>query len=732
MGATSILIASRSVSDVTKIEPFNGMFFKRWQQKILMILDISGVEYVLKTAKPIEGSEDYDKVLAEWTKADKLCKSMILNALSNELFDVFCGLTHAADIWIALLQKYVVEAAGIKKYAIGNFLKFNMSDNKDVSFQIHGFHLVVSELKREGMDLPEPFIVGALIEKLPESWIDYKNNMKHKRKDMSLEEVIVHIRIKEKNSSLINSDKAKELTSKANLVEDNNRKFGNKVGNKGKKYNNNNSHNKHDTRLKAVNSAVKKKKNCFVCGKPGHYAQQCRHKKSDQGGKPIANLVESDIIAAVLVSEANMVSGEKNWVVDSGATQHICANKSAFTSYTPMGEGEEQVFMGDSRPSPVVGKGKVLLKLTSGKTLVVTDVLHVPNIRQNLVSVSLLGKAGVKVAFESDKLVMTRNGNFVGKGYCNNGLFVLNISEIMNENASSSTYMPVLNYFNSSVNIVDCMDMWHAPKQRNDKFNGVFIDNGFDVNEADRCIYSKSTDNSVVIICLYVDDMLILGTDLLIINETKNFLSSNFDMKDMGEANVILGMKISKTKVGFTLSQPHYVEKILKRFNNFDVKPVSSPYDSSVKLVRNSGHSVSQSEYAQVIGNLMYLMNCTRPDIAYVVSRLSRYTQNPSKDHWDAITRVLKYLKGTVDYGLKFCGFPSVLEGYSDANWISDSDETKSKSGYVFTLGGSAVSWKFSKQTCTARSTVESEFIALEKTGSEAEWLRNLLSDIPL
>ena len=125
-------------------------------------------------------------------------------------------------------------------------------------------------------------------------------------------------------------------------------------------------------------------------------------------------------------------------------------------------------------------------------------------------------------------------------------------------------------------------------------------------------------------------------------------------------------------------------------------------------------------------------MNSTRPDIAFVVSRLSRYTHNPSKDHWATVDRLARYLRGTIDYGLEYNSSPPILEGYSDANWISESDEIKSTSGYIFTLGGGAVSWKSSKQTCIARSTMESELIALEKACSEAEWLRNLLVDLPI
>ena len=183
----------------------------------------------------------------------------------------------------------------------------------------------------------------------------------------------------------------------------------------------------------------------------------------------------------------------------------------------------------------------------------------------------------------------------------------------------------------------------------------------------------------------------------------------------------LLGIKITRTPNELKLSQEHYVEKILRKLEHFDCKPVSTPYDPNSQLKKNREHNVVQTKYAQIIGSLMYLTNCTRPNIAYIVGRLSRYTQSPNKDHWTVIRRVLKYLRGTISYGLCYSGFPSVLEGFSDANWILDSDEMKSTSGYIFTLGGGVVSWKFAKQTCITRSNMETKFIALEKTSSEVE-----------
>ena len=194
---------------------------------------------------------------------------------------------------------------------------------------------------------------------------------------------------------------------------------------------------------------------------------------------------------------------------------------------------------------------------------------------------------------------------------------------------------------------------------------------------------------------------------------------------------MILGIKIIRTHNGLKLSQEHHVKKILRKFEYFDCKPVSTPYDPSSQLKKNREHNVAQIEYVKIIGSLMYLMNCTKPDIAYAVGRLSRYTQSPNQDHWTVVRRILKYLRGVINYGLCFSRFPSVLEGFSDANWILDSDEMKSTSGYVFILGGSAVSWKSAKQTCITQSIMEAKFITLENASFEAKWLRNLLADIP-
>ena len=212
--------------------------------------------------------------------------------------------------------------------------------------------------------------------------------------------------------------------------------------------------------------------------------------------------------------------------------------------------------------------------------------------------------------------------------------------------------------------------------------------NGFKINECDKCVYVKSTNESHVIVCLYVDDMLIMGTNKNIINSTKKMVRSKFDMKDLGLADLILGIRAKKNHEGYVLTQSHYVESVLKRLGHYDSKPCATHFDPNCKLKKNMGDSVSQLEYSRVIGSLMYITNCTRLDTVYSINKMERYTNNLAKEHWFTLVRVLRYLKHTIEYGLHYIRYPSVIEGFSDANWISNSLESKSTSGYIFTLGG--------------------------------------------
>jgi hypothetical protein len=233
-----------------------------------------------------------------------------------------------------------------------------------------------------------------------------------------------------------------------------------------------------------------------------------------------------------------------------------------------------------------------------------------------------------------------------------------------------------------------------APKQWHEKFDKTITSADFAVNEADKCVYYWYGGGNGVILCLYVDDILIFRNNIDVTKEVKDFLSNNFDMKDLGEADVILNINLLRQEEngGVTLVQSHYVKKVLSRFRFSDCAPAPTPYDPSVILRKNHRILRDELRYSQIIGSLMYLASATRPDISFVVIKLGRFVSNPEDTHWSALERVLRYLKGTMSYGIHFTRYPRVLDGYCDANWISDADELYATSGYAFLLGGGVVS----------------------------------------
>ncbi|GKA83846.1 zinc finger, CCHC-type containing protein [Tanacetum coccineum] len=174
-----------------------------------------------------------------------------------------------------------------------------------------------------------------------------------------------------------------------------------------------------------------------------------------------------------------------------------------------------------------------------------------------------------------------------------------------------------------------------------------------------------------------------------------------------------------KQPEGFVIpGNEHKVCKLVKSLYGLKQAP-KQWHQKFDEVVLSSGFLLNQSDN-------------TRRDIGYVIGRLSRFTSNPSRQHWKAITRVFKYLRRTKDYDLSYVGYPSVLEGYSDARWINHVEDSSSTSGWVFLLGGGAISWACKKQTCITGSTMESEFVAFAAGGKEVKWLRNLIHENPI
>lgn len=354
-----------------------------------------------------------------------MCKGYILSALEDDLYNVYSTVETSKELWSALEKKYKIEDACLKKFVVAKFLDYKMVDGKTVGTQVQELQLIFHDLIAEGMVVNEAFQVAALIEKLPPSWKDFKNYLKHKRKEMKLEDLVIRLKIEEDNKIAEKRYRKSSPIEGANVVEDAAPKK-------------NNKRKRHSGKEKYPNKK-KFKGNCYNCGKAGHKAPDCRAPKKDkEKNKGQANMVEDVDDLCAMLSECNLVGNPKEWWLDSGATRHVCAVKEAFTTYTPAGPDEE-LYMGNTATTKVEGYGKVLLKMTSGKVLTLNNVMHVPSIRKNLVSAALLVKNGFKCVLVSDKFVLSKNDMFVGKGYLTEGLFKLNVMVVANINEKSAS-----------------------------------------------------------------------------------------------------------------------------------------------------------------------------------------------------------------------------------------------------------------------------------------------------
>lgn len=260
---------------------------------------------------------------------------------------------------------------------------------------------------------------------------------------------------------------------------------------------------------------------------------------------------------------------------------------------------------------------------------------------------------------------------------------------------------------------------------------------GFERSGSDHSIFVKTANNSILIIALYVDDMLIAGNDRATIDAFKTTLSERFEMTDLGNARWMLGMEIRRDRARriLSISQEQYIEKILERHGMANCRPVSTPMEPNLKLEKLPVATIDPKPYQSALGSLMYGMLGTRPDIAFAVGTLSKHSATPGPEHWDALMRVFRYLRGTSTLRLTYKpnsehSNGTAPLGYSDADWAGDVNDRRSTTGHAFFLHGSAVSWQSKKQQSIAQSSTEAEYVALASAAKEALWLRALLDDL--
>lgn len=269
-----------------------------------------------------------------------------------------------------------------------------------------------------------------------------------------------------------------------------------------------------------------------------------------------------------------------------------------------------------------------------------------------------------------------------------------------------------------------------SPRAWYSRINSYFEKNGFQKCPQEHTLYIKiiPSKGRFMVVSLYVDDLIFTGNDMEMLNDFKASMKQEFDMTDLGELHHFLGIEVSQSSKGIFISQGRYAREILKKFKMENANSVSTPCVTGLKLSKKGeGKLVDPTIYRSLVGNLMYL-TATRPDLMFVVSMISRFMEKPHSEHWEAAKRILRYVKGTVDYGIFYeAGVPVSLTGFTDSDFGGSIDDSKSTSGYVFNIGSGAISWSSKKQPIVALSTTEAEYIAAAHAGCHLVWLEEIL-----
>ena len=267
----------------------------------------------------------------------------------------------------------------------------------------------------------------------------------------------------------------------------------------------------------------------------------------------------------------------------------------------------------------------------------------------------------------------------------------------------------------------------------NNLLHSILVENGFIQSQSDNCVYTKFTENETIILLKWVDDVTIAANNENVMCKTKKILQNRFKMKDLGEISHFLGIEFEQGPGYVKMNQKRYIQKVLERFNMTDCKPRATPSEQKMDWSCDS-NPADERKYREAVGSLIYLMMCTRPDICWIITKLSQHLSNPLECHWLAVKHVFRYLKGTIDHELVYrkSGEDLSVIGYSDADWASNPDDRRSISGYCFSLTpkGPLISWKSRKQTSVALSSCEAEYMALASAVQESLYLIQIMKDI--
>lgn len=274
-----------------------------------------------------------------------------------------------------------------------------------------------------------------------------------------------------------------------------------------------------------------------------------------------------------------------------------------------------------------------------------------------------------------------------------------------------------------------------APRQWYAKINCFLLDEmEFKSCSYEPCLYFKIDSGCLILIILYVDDLLIAGSNSNAVDLVKQEFSKRYKMKDLGSAQEFLGISIFRNRLikNLSIGQFNYIDRVLDRFNMSGAKSSPTPMAGHAIFEEMQEENVlTNIPYRPAIGSLMYLATGTRPDISFAVGKLAQYCEKPTLSHWTAVKRILRYIKGTRDLCITYKADNSLdVRGYCDSDWAGCRATRRSTGGFLFTMCGGPITWRSKKQRVVATSTCEAEYIAAYDGVKEAVWLSSLLLQI--